>query len=59
MKDVRAMTDVVVLVDDVKKGIRKMANWKAPGPDMVRGFWFKKLTSLPLVLTDVLKECVE
>ena len=59
MKDVRAMADVVVVVDDVKKGIRKMANWKAPGPDMVRGFWFKKLTSLHLVLTDVLRVCVE
>ena len=23
-----------------------MANWKAPGPDGVQGFWLKKLTSL-------------
>ena len=36
-----------------------MSNWKAPGPDMVRGFWFKKFDSLHAVLTSALKECVE
>ena len=59
MKDVERMTDIVVEVEGVRKGIGRMSNWKAPGPDMVRGFWFKKLTSLHLVLTSALKECVE
>ena len=59
MGKVRAMEDVVVTVDDVRKGIGRMSNWKAPGPEMVRGFWFKKLTSVHLVLTNALKECVE
>ena len=59
MKDVKAMEDVVVDLEIVKRGIRRMTNWKAPGPDQVRGFWFKKLTSLHCVLTDALKECVE
>ena len=35
-----------------------MANWKAPGPDGVRGFWFKKFSSLHDVLVDALQECV-
>ena len=59
MKDVQGMADIEVEVEGVKKGIGRMSNWKAPGPDMVRGFWFKKLTSLHLVLTSALKECVE
>ena len=58
MSRIQTMDDVVVDIEGVKKGIRKMTNWKAPGPDMVRGFWFKKLTSLHLVLTDALKGLV-
>ena len=59
MKHVEAMDNVVVDIEGVKKGIGRMNNWRAPGPEMVRGFWFKKLTSLHVVLTDALKECVE
>ena len=43
MDGVLQMDDVVVTIELVKAGIRRMANWKAPGPDGVRGFWFKKL----------------
>ena len=28
--------------EKVKKILRKMPNWKAPGPDFVHGFWLKK-----------------
>ena len=59
LREVETMADVVVDIDMVKKGIGRMANWRAPGPDMVRGFWFKKLSSLHQVLCDALKECVE
>ena len=59
MKDVQRMTDIVVDVEGVKKGIGRMSNWKAPGPDMVRGFWFKKFDSLHGALTNALKACVE
>ena len=58
MRNVKAMEDVVVDLDLVTQGIRRMTNWKAPGPDQVRGFWFKKLTSFHGILTDALKECV-
>ena len=58
MKGVKKMDDVVVELEGVKRGIGRLSNWKAPGRDQVRGFWFKKLTSLHLVLTDALKECV-
>ena len=57
--DVAAQEDVMIEMDDVRKGIRRMANWKAPGPDGVRGFWFKRLPSLHSVLRDALQECVD
>ena len=54
-QDVQVQNDVVITVDVVQAVIRRMASWKAPGPDGVRGFWFKKLTSLHGHLTDALK----
>ena len=58
MGNIEAMEDIVISAEDVLYVIRKMTNWKAPGPDRVRGFWFKKLTSLHGPLTHALQECV-
>ena len=30
----------------VKQQCKKLPNWKAPGPDDVQGYWFKKISSL-------------
>jgi len=35
-------------------GIVRMSNWKAPGPDSVRGFWFKKFTAAQPMLVKAL-----
>ena len=56
---VEEQAPVEVALEDVVKGIRKMANWKAPGPDGVRGFWFKKFPSLHSTLTAALQKCLE
>ena len=58
MRNIEDMEDIVISAEDVLYVIRKMTNWKAPGPDGVRGFWFKKLTSLHGPLTHALQECV-
>ena len=58
-EEVVAMEKVKISMRDVKAGIRRMANWKAPGPDGVRGFWFKNLSSLHEVLTEALQECLQ
>ncbi|XP_066934090.1 uncharacterized protein [Clytia hemisphaerica] len=55
---VEGQGDVVITSSDVKKGISRMANWKAPGPDGVRGFWFKKLTALHPFLCESLDFCL-
>ena len=50
--------DAIITADDVKKGISRMANWKSPGPDGVRGFWFKKFTALHPYLVESLDYCL-
>ena len=57
-RDVERQLDIDITASDVKKGISRMANWKAPGPDGVRGFWFKKFTSLHPYITDALDNCL-
>ena len=38
--------------------IRKMTNWKAPGPDCVQRYWFKRFSTLHSKLTELLQICV-
>ena len=57
-ENVRVQEDVMIGIEDVKAGVGRMANWKAPGPDGVRGFWFKKLPSLLPALTGALQDVV-
>jgi len=45
MSSVEKLDDICITKQDVRTGIERMSNWKAPRPDGVRGFWFK---SLPL-----------
>ena len=32
---------MIITVEKVRQMMQKIPNWKAPGPDMVQGFWFK------------------
>ena len=50
--------DVVIGLDDVRRGIRRMTNWKAPGPDAVQGFWFKKFPSMHARIARGLQGCL-
>ena len=59
LEGTRQQDEVVLQLVDVKDGIRKMANWKAPGPDGVRGFWFKKFQCLHQPIVASLQECLE
>ena len=57
--ELERQTDIEITVSDVKKGISGMKNWKAPGPDGVRGFWFKRFTSINDSLAIALNNCVK
>ena len=38
---VKGMADIMMKIEDVVKKIKKMSNWKVPGPYEVQGYWFK------------------
>ena len=44
---------------DIKWKLASMANWKAPGPDMVQIFWWKKFTTLHAQLARWMNEILE
>ena len=56
--EIKRQADVKISVSDVRKEIAGMKNWKAPGPDGVRGFWFKKFTSIHEPLALALNNCI-
>ena len=57
--EVQEQVNVEITKADIVSEIRKTANWKAPGPDGVRGFWFKRFKSLHGVIAESLQECLE
>lgn len=57
--NVHEQEDISITPGNVLKGIRRMNNWKAPGPDGVRGFWFKKFSSLHSHIVEALGRCLE
>ena len=44
--------------DKTMRVMRKMPNWKAPGPDNVQGYWLKNLTPLHDKLVVYLQDCL-
>ena len=59
LSNVEKQTDLSLDVDMIRSGVRRLSNWKAPGPDGVVGFWFKKLTSVHTAMADNLQKCLE
>ena len=58
MNYIRQQDDLTIKEEDMKNAMKKMANWKAAGPDHVHGFWFKKATFLHTRLINHLQSCV-
>ena len=40
---IEVQEDINITTEDIRTGVSKMANWKAAGPNLVQGYWFKKL----------------
>ena len=52
LSEIDKQEDIKISVESVKKAIRKMTSWKAPGPDCVQGYWFKRFSSLHFRFTE-------
>jgi len=59
LEEVEQQDDISITMQGVKTGIGRMSNWKAPGPDGVRGFWFKKFTAVHPMLVKALALCLQ
>jgi len=58
MSYIERQDNIEITKEDVEKYTRKMASWKAPGPDGVQGFWFKRLGSLHKRISKHLQNCL-
>ena len=52
--------DMTIDLDKLRNTLKRMPNWtKAPGPDLVQGFWLKHFTSLHERIAEQLHVCLE
>ena len=48
---------IEITTEKIRKILQKFPNWKAPGLDMVQGFWFKNFESMHIHLKSNLSSC--
>ncbi|XP_060521732.1 uncharacterized protein LOC132699158 [Cylas formicarius] len=51
---IKLMLPQVIVVEDLNEVLAKAKNWKAPGPDGIQNFWYKKFTAVGSKLADIL-----
>ena len=51
--------DIHIEIKKVRKQIRKMPNWKSPGPDCLQGYWIKNLSNLHNSIALQLDRCLQ
>ena len=51
--------NISITVETVIQFLKKVPNWKAPGPDLVQGFWIKNFTSLHTRIANNLQSCLD
>ena len=49
---------MIINSESLKIVLRRLANWKAPGPDGVHGYWYKRFSSLHYQMATTLNECL-
>ena len=46
LTDVKKKEDIKITIKSIQECVSDMSNWKAPGPDGLQGFWFKRMKNL-------------
>ena len=57
--NVKKLEKIDITTELWKKILRRMLNWKPPGPDLVRGFWLKNFNNLHERVRLQLKQCLD
>ena len=55
---VTQQANMSITVHKVSQFLRRVPNWKAPGPDLVQGFWLNTVTSLHRRIANQLQSCL-
>ena len=58
MSDTQQQEKIEITVKKVQKMVQKIPNWKATGPDMVQGYWFKNFRSIHTRLKECYRDCL-
>ena len=48
-----------ITINTVRNQLKKMPNWKAPGPDEIHGYWLKNFKALHERIAQHLQQCIE
>ena len=56
--NVKRQDEIVINLSMVRKQLKKMPNWKSPGPDGLQGYWVKNFTSCHERLALQLRNCM-
>ena len=59
LTSVEQQCDIKVSSELIEKQLRKMPNWKSPGPDALQGYWLKNFSSLKERIARQLNECLQ
>ena len=51
--------NITISLEDTKRQVNRLPNWKAPGPDGSSGFWIKNCTALHEKISIHLNDCLE
>ena len=57
--NVKKQEKIDITTGTLKKILRRMPNWKSPGPDLAQGLWLKNFSSLYERVRLQLKECLD
>ncbi|XP_064214079.1 uncharacterized protein LOC135266755 [Tribolium castaneum] len=59
MNETPGMESCNITITDVHEVVRKLHNWKAPGPDKIQNFWWKNLTAVHSYLVRHINNIIE
>ena len=59
LKDIPEQEKMLITTEKMRIILKKMPNWKAPGPDRVQGYWLKNFKNAHESLRLHLSECLE
>jgi hypothetical protein len=55
---INEMNFTAITAADIRKVVKKMHNWKSPGPDNIHNYWWKHLTSLHPFLATLIQNVI-